>query len=79
MSKKITIDEFLERNKDIICGNYVAMNKDGEWVLYGSEPEYRDGWDIWLAHSNTIFHNFLDAFNIAPYQGDWKESLRRVK
>ena len=37
--KQITIYEFLERNKDILCGYYVAMDKTGDWKLYGSEPE----------------------------------------
>ena len=31
--KQITIYEFLERNKDILCGDYVAMDKTGNWKL----------------------------------------------
>lgn len=75
--KQITIYEFLERNKDILCGDYVAMDKTGNWKLYGSEPEYRKWWDEWVLHSDIVFD--LSGFSIAPFDGDWKDSLIRVE
>lgn len=75
--KQITIYEFLDRNSDILCGDYVATDKTGNWKLYGSEPEVRKGWDEWLLHSDTIF--YLSGFSIAPFDGDWKDSLIKVE
>ena len=75
--KQITIYEFLERNKDILCGYYVAMDKTGDWKLYGSEPEARKEWNEWLLHSDTVFD--LSGFSIAPFDGDWQDSLIKIE
>ena len=75
--KQITIYEFLDRNNDILCGDYVAMDKTGDWKLYGSEPEYCKGLDEWLLHSDTVFD--LSGFSIAPFDGGWKDSLIKVE
>ena len=32
-------------------GDYVSMQKNGDWYVYGSEPELKN--DCWVAHSNT--------------------------
>lgn len=75
--KQITIYEFLDRNSDILCGDYVATDKTGNWKLYGSEPEYCKWLDDWILHSDTIF--YLSGFSIAPFDGDWKDSLIKVE
>ena len=75
--KQITIYEFLDRNNDILFGDYVAMDKTGDWKLYGSEPEARKLWNEWLLHSDTAFD--LSGFNIAPFDGDWQDSLIKVE
>lgn len=75
--KQITIHEFLEINKDILCGDYVAMDKTGNWKLYGSEPEASKWWNEWILHSDTVFD--LSGFSIAPFDGDWKDSLIKVE
>lgn len=75
--QKITIYKFLERNKDILCGDYVAMDKTGDWKLYGSEPESVEWCDKWLAHSDTVFD--LSGFSISPFEGNWKDSLIKIE
>ena len=74
MSKTITIDEFLERNSDIMIDEYVAYDPEWGWLTFKEKPTFMTpaiGWSAGLC--------LEDMFNIAPYQGDWKESLRRVK
>lgn len=74
--KQITVYKFLDRNKDILCGYYVAMDKTGNWKLYGSEPEVNKWFDEWILHSDTVFD--LSGFSIAPFDGDWKDSLIKI-
>lgn len=70
--KQITIYEFLETTKGIIENGYVAF--DGVWYWYGDEPEWVDGgWE------NQCRCCLLGCFNIAPFDGDWKDSLIKVE
>lgn len=65
----------IEQLLPLMCkGDYVAMQPNGDWVVYGSEPEL--GRCCWIAHSNTIGH-LSDCFNIAPAD-DWTKSLIKV-
>ena len=78
MSKTITIDEFLERNKDILKGNYVYYSAGNEGEVSKYKPTV--GKYDWKNDPSELVVTVLSyAFNIAPYQGDWKKSLRRVK
>lgn len=65
--------------KDIIpfmCdGDYVAMQPNGEWFVYGSEPELKS--DCWVTHSNMTCC-ISDAFCISPAE-DWTKSLIKVE
>lgn len=68
---QITIDKLLP----LLRKGYVAMNKDGEWCYYGSQPRIRDDNDFW---SPKNFHwEWLGLFDIAPFDGDWKQSLMK--
>jgi hypothetical protein len=70
--KQITIYEFLERNSDIIRGNYVAYEPIAGWLVFREKPKccvYE-----WFG-GNMI----SDTFNIAPFDGDWKDSLIKVE
>lgn len=81
--KQITIYEFLEKNKGAIKDGYVAMNKDGGWNWFNDCPvrvyhtaNYDPiGWYGSLGTQRTS----LCCFNIAPFDGSWKDSLIKVE
>lgn len=72
--KQITIYEFLEKNKGVIKDGWVAMDKDGDWYWYDTKP-YLDDNEWW----NNVSYSDLYGFNIAPFDGDWKDSLIKVE
>lgn len=52
---------------------YVAMEKNGIWYWYDHEP-VSDNIGIWVLLSDGDLYE-LSTFNIAPFDGDWKDSL----
>lgn len=61
---------------------YVAMNASGEWCWHQSKPEVAV--KLWRNKGGIVqlnltratrspYDNF--AFDIAPFEGDWKDSL----
>lgn len=55
---------------------FVAMDSDGAWWWYNKEPSpdgYNDSWT--MLHIPPKDCSSLDAFDIAPYDGNWKNSL----
>lgn len=76
--KQITIYEFLERNKDVIKDGYVAMNKDKSWNWFNNCPKNGDHWNGWYGKVGTQ-ETSLCCFNIASFDGDWKDSLIKIK
>ena len=54
---------------------FVAMDKYKCWFWYGNEPEIdtyaRNRWEV----NGGLYINLSDILNIAPYDGDWKDSL----
>ena len=81
--KQITIYEFLEKNKDVIKDGWVAMNKDKSWNWFNDCPTR--GYHIanytpigWYGRLGTQ-ETSLCCFNIAPFDGDWKDSLIKVE
>ena len=73
--KQITIYEFLKRNKEMLTGFICAGYDKFGWWLFKEEPEAFDYWCLDLekcCHLNTIA-------NIAPFDGDWKDSLIKVE
>ena len=71
MSKTITIDELIP----LLKKGWVAMDENGSWYWFNNEPiQISPEWYVRSGFSCDLY-----PFNIAPYQGDWKESLRRVK
>ena len=74
MTKQITIYEFLKRNADIMKDNYVAYDPSFGWLGFIEKPTFGGrlvGWDCGIILS--------DNFNIAPFDGDWKDSLIKVE
>lgn len=49
---------------------YVAMNKNGDWWWSLSEPVVKkESWSM----ENPVWVGYI--IDIAPYDGDWKDSL----
>lgn len=70
MMKQIKIQDLLP----LLKPGFVAMDRNGEWFWYNKKP-----------HANTVYWSAarvtnsvsmeLSGFDIAPYDGDWKDSL----
>lgn len=69
--KQITIYDLLP----LLKKGYVAMDEDAGWFWYDRLPDILDNewWNVGKKVSN------LDCFNIAPFDGDWKDSLIKVE
>jgi len=67
--KQIQIYELLP----LLRPGFVAMDKNGIWCWYEHEP-VPDNIRIWMLWSAGDLYE-LAAFNIAPFEGDWKDSL----
>lgn len=70
--KQITIYELLP----LLRKGWVAMDADGDWVFYGKKPKLSLKYKgfVSLQSDSDVF--FLDMFNIAPFDGDWKDSCK---
>ena len=66
---QITIYECLP----LLRPGYVAMEKCGIWYWYANKPA-PDNIGIWISLSDGDLYE-LSAFNIATFDGDWKDSL----
>lgn len=65
---QITIYELLP----LLRQGFVAMDKDKIWWWYDEEPSQRTR--CWC-NNGYIFYDLNQMFNIAPFDGDWKDSL----
>lgn len=66
--KQITIYELLP----LLRKGYVVMDKNGSWWWYETEPKptgYKNTWEQSADCAPLV------AFNITPFDGDWKDSL----
>lgn len=68
-NKQITIYDLLP----LLKPGWVAMQKNGEWTWWESKPHRGDY--IWCSLGYALSH----LFNIAPFDGNWKDSLIEVK
>lgn len=75
--KQITIYEFLKKNEDVIKDGWVAMDKDGEWCWFSNKPYKRT--DMWVLRDLGGWQALTRAFNIASFDGDWKDSLIKIE
>ena len=73
MKKKITIDELIP----LLKKGWVAMDKDGQWWWNSRKPYLYLTMGCYDNHRGQWSR--LNCFNIAPFDGDWKDSLRKVK
>ena len=79
--KQITIYDLLP----LLKNGYVAMDRDGTWKWFSHKP-HKVGEFVWgeVTYWECYHHNcegsFLTrAFDIAPFDGDWKDSLIKVE
>lgn len=71
--KQITIYDLLP----LLKPGWIAMEPDGQWWWYKEKPGLKKtGW-IWEGDKYCPIVDML--FNIAPFDGDWKDSLMEVK
>lgn len=76
MSKTITIDELIPLLND----GYVAMDVNGNWWWYQTKPVAYKRRNCWMVtHTRYMKLNTIEMKDIAPFEGDWKDSLRRIK
>lgn len=69
--KQITIYELLP----LLRKGYVAMDKNKDWNFFGLRPTPVCECEIFVRQENDFGYAFLEMFNIAPFDGDWKDSL----
>ena len=75
--KQITIYDLLPLLND----GYVAMDEDGDWFWYWKKPIIFEDSDKWMPYKATSKVEKIpeQLFDIAPFDGDWKDSLIKVE
>lgn len=71
--KQITIYDLLP----LLKSGWVAMDMDGSWTWFSTKPFKRT--DMWLLTKDWGYCSLTKAFNIAPFDGDWKDSLIKIE
>jgi hypothetical protein len=72
--KQITIYDLLP----LLKKGWVAMDNDGNWWFYKTEPIKCSS--VWFGRDGLPGEEKLSSsFNIAPFDGDWKDSLIKVE
>lgn len=74
--KRITIYNLLP----LLKKGWVACNSNGSWRWYKYKPKCRQRYGLWNTEyeRNESYFASLTAFDIAPFDGDWKDSLINV-
>lgn len=69
--KQITIYDLLP----LLRKGWVAMDEDNSWWWFETKPtiEGNEWWNV----AGILIE--LSRFNIAPFDGDWKDSLIKVE
>ena len=74
--KQITIYDLLP----LLKKGWVAMDANGNWMWYTYKPIKFKEYKCWLHRKASYLDcNLSRAFNIAPFDGDWKDSLIKVE
>lgn len=71
--KQITIYDLLP----LLKKGWVAMNANGRWFFYNYKPKKGHFGNYW--YMSRPYEYALNLFNIAPFDGDWKDSLIKVE
>ncbi len=83
MTKQITIEEFLEKNKDSMKEGYITCDKDGTWNFWTTLPYLEVYHTYWQFNMDYITEeseaeNLSAIFNIKPAK-DWTKSLIKIE
>ena len=68
---QITIYELLP----LLRKGYVAKGGMGHWTWFSKKPTPHNDWRCYVPDRSDDDFNFINMFNIAPFDGDWKDSL----
>ena len=70
---QITIYDLLP----LLKNGWVACNSNGSWRWCKYKPQCRQIFGLWNTEyeRNESYFASLTAFRIAPFDGDWKDSL----
>ena len=71
--KQIKIEQLLP----LLKSGYVAMDEDGTWCWFSEEPSILI--DSWFWEEDSMYFILAKVFNIAPFDGDWKDSIIKVE
>ena len=63
----------------LLRAGWVACDSLNCWTWFSSRPQILnlDGVKLWVATDVGMVMNLSCGFGIAPYDGDWKDSLMR--
>lgn len=74
--KQIKIEQLLP----LLKSGWVAMDKGGYWHVFGAKPVLFKEYGIWGRGKESFIYPLPKyAFNIAPFDGSWKDSLIKVE
>ena len=74
--KQIAIDDLMP----LLKKGWVAMDKNGHWYWYSTKPRLYTGQSKWKSTCyDYIRINTFEMKDFIPFDGNWKDSLRRVK
>ena len=75
--KQITIYDLLP----LLNNGWVAMDNNGRWWWYSEKPKPVKKYKWWSNHQYSEYTciSTIDKKPIAPFDGDWKDSLIKVE
>lgn len=75
--KQITIDDLIP----LLKKGWVAMDNNGMWWWYRKKPKPVKKHKWWNNNKYSEYTplSSIEKKDIAPFDGDWKQSLRRIK
>lgn len=76
MTKQITIYDLLP----LLKKGWVAMDDNGRWWWYIEKPKPLKAYKMWQNQPNNDYTciSTIEKKDIAPFDGDWKDSLIKV-
>ena len=75
--KQIKIEQLFP----LLKSGWVACNSNGSWRWCKYKPKCRKKYGSWNTEyeRNESYFDSLNAFSIAPFDGDWEDSLIKVE